>query len=498
MGNNKRNKLCILGISIILTLILSSCNHTKPVIIDGAKAREIENRINVLAFDEDIVMRGNTPSNIRNGGNLIMDGDNLYVIQEMQFNKDTSYYLQQIYIPSIGSLSARNDLLDYLNGTIVALIDNTIFFLDSETSLAYSLNLISLETSLLFVDPVSSFRVFDNTGYVSTKEGHHIYSLSLNATNDAKLLVENGGIILDFNNSMIYTLEDGQNNKVINGYDRKDGTKNFSLTGGPFIDAQITGSFVYFKHGDTLRRLLLDDTCECTSASVLRAAEYAIFGQHLVISSPEKGLYLSNLDGSHIVMLSEDRGKDIQLFDDLLFYRNEHDYNEWYVIQFSNQSRSALIGETVTDGGSKFIKADASLSDSYSSFYEYFIDSVKHVTSNKNGIQQKLGSDILFVDTRGNGYEYYTHLDYPFTPQECDAIVVITNKDTLLGKYTDGGKAYRKDTVLTIFQVGDESPLLSDVTQGSPPIDIKHGKGDRFGLPVSWHQMGLAIIERMK
>ena len=138
------------------------------------------------------------------------------------------------------------------------------------------------------------------------------------------------------------------------------------------------------------------------------------------------------------------------------------------------------------------------MSDSYNTFFKLFIDEVKESTSNRNIIQHKLGPHILFVDTRGDEYQYFTHVDYPFSPQDCNGIVVITNKDTVLGQYTDKRKAYRKDTVLTLFQLGDDKPILSDTTEGYPPIDIKSGEGDRFGLPISWHPKALSLIEKMK
>ena len=116
---------------------------------------------------------------------------------------------------------------------------------------------------------------------------------------------------------MIYTLSDETQLSIIDGFDKMTGEKKFSLSGGPFEEAQIAGSFIYYKEGNTLMKQLLDDSCECVSASVLEAKEYAILGEKLIISSPDSGLYISHLDGSHITMLSEDKAKDIQLFDDL-------------------------------------------------------------------------------------------------------------------------------------------------------------------------------------
>ena len=495
MGNKKRNRLYILS-ALIIILAFSSCNSTKPLIIDGAKAQELENRINVLAYDNDIDFRGNSPSNIRNGGNIMMDESTLYLIQQMQFNEDSSFYLRSLPITYIGSLTDKSQILNDLNGTIVALIDNRIYYLEDETLLAKTFDVVSFETATIIDMPISSFRIFNDIGYVSTREGNNVYSFEINSSSEPSLIIEDGGAIIGITKEMIYTLSDETQLTVIDGFDRRTGEKKFSLSGGPFEDAQIAGSFVYYKEGNTLMKKLLDDSCECVSASVLEAKEYAILGEKLIISAPDSGLYISHLDGSHITLLSEDKAKDIQLFDDYLFYRNEYDYDSWYVIQFSTESRFSLLNETITDGGIKFVKANPSLSDSYSAFYEFFINSVQDSTSNKTIIQQKLGPHILIVDTRGEEYTYYTHVDYPFAPQDCDGIIVITNKDTVLGQYTDKKIAYRKDTVLTLFALGDESPVMSNTIEGYPPIDIKSGEGDRYGLPRSWHQRALYIIEK--
>ena len=85
MGKKIRNNIYIFSTLIIIILAFSSCNSTKPTIIDGAKAQELENRINVLAYDNDCTLRGNSPSNIRNGGNIMIDESTLYLIQQMQF-----------------------------------------------------------------------------------------------------------------------------------------------------------------------------------------------------------------------------------------------------------------------------------------------------------------------------------------------------------------------------------------------------------------------------
>ncbi len=498
--SGKKKSVILIYIFLILSFFLttSGCNSTRPVIIDGAMAKELENRINTMAFDEASIFRGNSVSNIRNGGNLIIQDTNLYVVQEMEFDTEISYYLQKIPFTAIGSLSQRNDILANLDGTIIATVRNDLYYIDNFTNLAMELNLSSLEAKQIYSEEVSSFRIFDDVGYISSSVSNNIYSITLDEHLSPTLLIENGGKILQIGQELIYTLEEGKNDTVINGYNRVSGVKEFTLEGGPFKEAEIAGAFVYFKDDDTLKRLILDDSCECRDASVIPCAEYAIYGDKMVIASTDTGMYLSKLDGSHIVLISEDKVHDIQLFDDYIFYKNEFDYNEWYTIQFSTEMRSALLGETISDGGEKFSEANPFIQDSYRQYYEGFIDSAKKHVSSSNTTQTRLGTHLLFVDVRDEIYHYYTLMEEPFSAEECDGIVIITNSDTILGQYTDGDLAFRKDTILTLFAPGNDKALMSLTSEGYPPIDVKHGKGDRYGLATNWGQQALVILNKVK
>lgn len=494
----KKNILISILLTVGLFLSLTGCNSSKPLIIDGAKAREIENRINTLAYDQSLELRGNSVSNIRNGGNVIIGNKMFYIIQEMNFDEDVFYYLQKIPSSTIGTLAPLNELLIDLDASIVGIKEETLYYINNIDHIPYKMDVGTLIQTRLFEEPVTAFRIFNNEGFVSSEVDSAIYKVDLEGKLEATLLIENGGTIVTIQDEKIYTLEDNKDESVLLAFNRSSGDKVFSLVGGPFRDAEITGSFIFYRDEEVIKRKLLDGDCDCVSASVIPTKEYAIYNNKLVISGLDKGLYLSLLDGSHIVLLSEDKANSIQLFDDYLFYKNEHDYNSWYVIKFSEETRSALLGETMSDGGIKFDEANSYLSESFSQYYEGFIDEIKGHTSNKNTTQTQLGPSLLFVDTRGEEYSYYSHVDYPFTAENCDGIVVITNKDTVLGQYTDGDIAYRKDSVLTLFAPGNTTPLMSVISEGYPPIDIKVGKGDRYGIPTSWHQKGLLILNKVK
>jgi hypothetical protein len=497
---NKISLLYLIGVITILSVTIG-CASSKPLVIDGEKSREIENKINVLAFDEQSELRGNSVSNIRNGGEAITDDNNLYVVQTMTFSEDESaHYLQKIQLSHLGSLTMKSDFIASLDAIIVNLSDNLLYLIDrEENSVAKLVDLATGEVTLISDHPVSSFHFFDGKGYLSDATNNDILVVT---TKDGILststLISGGGEIIGVEQNRIYAYQEGSDHTVIVGYNRKTLRQEFELTGATFESAQISGSFLYYIEGDMLRRKLITDDCLCESASVIPTKEYALYSDYMVVAGIDEGMYLSKLDGSHIITLSQDIVSDIQLFEDIVLYKNGYDNNNWYFIQLSSGYRNALMGQAITDGGPQFVEIDEYRSASIGEFFTFFLMEAKEYQSSKISTGENFGDNLLFVDVRDSQWHYYTHIHNNFNGEDTDAIVIITNRDTVLGQYTDGDVAYRKDTVLTLFAPGDIHPIVTVVQEGLTPIDIKFGEGDRFGLPVSWYQKGIELIEMVK
>jgi hypothetical protein len=79
----------------------------------------MENRVNEQLWDSEHMLMGNTSSNMRNGGYVLSDEQHIRFITHMEF-ADTSlvHYLQELPLSQVGSLTARNEMIAEMNGTL--------------------------------------------------------------------------------------------------------------------------------------------------------------------------------------------------------------------------------------------------------------------------------------------------------------------------------------------------------------------------------------------
>jgi len=159
------------------------------------------------------------------------------------------------------------------------------------------------------------------------------------------------------------------------------------------------------------------------------------------------------------------------------------------------------MGDTLTDGGIQFSSIDGELYDALSLRFAGTVSEIQASIGINDIYTGKLHGDILFADTglEGGPLSFYQLSSDPVVqPENVGALVVITYAPALLGYYTDGGAAYRIDTTLTLFEPNTPTPIISWVVEGKPPTEIKHGSGDRTGIPRSWHQMALDLIAAIR
>lgn len=500
MVKKNLKSLFLLKILILFSVMtfLSGCAGTRQLVIDGEKAREIENWINNLAHDPSFDLRGTAVSNIRNGGGALIDSDNLYLIRKVSFSpEDTFSYLQKIPMKLLGTPSMKDDYIAETDAVLLYSDESYIYFIDKEDgNRAKAFDKDSNIAYTISERPVSSFQFFDSTGYFSDAETGDILRITGDDGNfGTEILSRGAGDLIAVEKERLYTYPSSDDHSKVVIYDRTTFEKVGELSGNNFDDAQVSGAYLYYIEDDMLRRKLIDEQCPCDTASILPTGEYALYDEYMVIGGIDGGLFMSSLDGTHIVKLSDDKASNLHLFDDFIFYRNGYDENRWYLFQLSSQIRQAVTGETMTDGGPQFSLIDEYHSESVEQYFSFFILEARQFTSTRISTNAHIGENVLFVDVREPQWKYYTHKDSHFSNEQTDAIVIITSEDTLLGKYTDGDSAYRTDTRLTLFIPGDVNPVVTLTQEGQLPIDIKTGDGDRYGSAVSWHLKGLELME---
>lgn len=487
----------ILILSAVLlgaAVLTSGCMSSDRIVIDGETALLLEQIINDQLWDNESALHGNTDSNMRNGGYVLSDGTDVWFTVSMRFEDGSAeHYLQHLLKSQVGSLNARDEIVAPLQGTLVGMVGTRLVYVDTGNGDTLSvLDLETYEQQPLFDQPVAHAHLYDRTVYLSTQGKGDLYLVEIpetGATREPALLYTSGGRLVGVSGGMAYLLGSTEGSSVIRRYDLQRKMVAQRIVGGPYEDIQVSGSWIYYKDGQKLMRQMISGGTPVVAIHQ-DVDEYAVWGHWLAITDPDGGIYVSHLDGTGIVRLVEDAGSGLQLADNMLFYRNKHDGGAVYAIDLVEGTRTALLGFTMTDGGIKFDALDRTAGNAFDEF-------VLAVADKRSLNDQYWGSPLkamLFAEIGSDGsISYYRHVDDTFAPEEADAIVVVSTDATVLGQYTDGGIAYRLDRKLTLYTPGNDHPVLTFVTEGRPPSEIKIGSGDRRGLPLSWHQKALEL-----
>lgn len=481
---------------LCLGLLLVGCAGTDRIVIDGDTAMRMALVINEQMDDPEEPLRGNTVSNMRNGGYVYSKGDDLWFTVTMEFEDGSSeHYLQHVHTSRLGSLTAPNEILAPLRGPLVGTWGDYLLYVDRDNQdrLSY-LDVMTFSQGALFDLPVAHAHLFDGKVYVSTQGQGDLHELDLVAkaggAMEARptLLYVGGGQLAGVANGIAYMLGSTEGSSVIRRIDIASRSLAGRIVGGPYRNLQVAGSWLVYQEGAALMRQPLAGG-DAQRATTREISEYAVWGPWLAFIGKEGGIHVSHLDGTGVVRIAEDRASGLQLLDNRLFYRNAHDGDAIYVIDLVEGKRSALLGITQTDGGVKFLPA--SVNDPG---LDAFVASVVEKRSTNDQYWGTPCGPIIFAEVARDGsITYYRHVDDEQPPETESAVVVVTTDQTILGQYTDGGIAYRLDRKLTLFTRDHEQPWLTLVVEGRPPSEIKSGAGDREGIPLSWHQKALNL-----
>jgi hypothetical protein len=491
-------------IAIILSGLFIGCAHVDRIVIDGETALRMEHAINDQLVDIEFQLRGNTASNIRNGGYILEYEEMLYFIQEMSFPGDeTLHYLQELPVAQVGSLTARNELIAEIEGTLIGFFDRFLLYLDhnnQETLTAFDVE--QYITYSLFPEPLSGALLLDRTVYLTTENGD-LYTLVLgidvsdNPEAVPHLITEEAGTLAGVADGYVYVIAP-PDNTTIKQIDVNSGMITHRVTGNTYQAVQIAGSWIFFMHDNRLMRQPISGG-PAVHATIQTVEEYAVCEQYLVFTSLSGGLYLSHLDGSQIVKLSDDIATGLQLFGDRLFYRNAYDNQALYTIDLQEGVRSSLLGDMVTDGGIQFEQINQTEAEVFLMEHAATIEELAKQQTSRELYTKTLSGPFLIIEIppEGSTPTLFRKIDDYFSPDEAETWILITYKPVALGKYTDGSIAYRVDAILTAVNPETKEIFISCSVPGRPPSEIKHGKGDRYGLIMSWHQRALDMIQRI-
>jgi len=490
-----------------VALVSIGCTGMDRIVIDGEAAQQMANRINDQLFDPEGALRGNSASNMRNGGYVQIHDKALLVINSMTFEDGSVVrYLQHLPVSQIGSTNARNDILAPLDGTLVGMHGRHIVYIDAaDNNQLFSLDTQTFAVAQLLDVSVESAHMLGDTVYASTLGDGNLWSIQL--VDDAEglqlglpqLVYRNAGDLVGVSQGIAYMLANTGGASVIRRIDIAKKMMAGRLVGGPYEDIQLAGSWLYYKQGTTLmRQQLVGGYPE--KAFYQDVDEYAVWGHWLAATSTNGGIYVSHLDGSALARIVSDGATGLQLLDNKVFYRNANDNGAVYVFDLVEGTRSALLGPTVTDGGLQFSTIQGQDLDLFAAAFTPFVTEVADKHSLGDQYWGDLQGEVLFVEIPADGSPllFHRHTDDAFTPDQVGALVVVSTVNTVLGQYTDGGIAYRQDAALTLFGPDDDMPHLTWIVEGRPPSEIKIGSGDRYGIPLPWDQKALDLRDLVR
>lgn len=497
----------LLVLLVGVALVPTGCTTVDRIVIDGEVAQQLANRINDQLFDPEGERRGNSASNMRNGGYVLVHDNALLVTNTMSFDDGSVVrYLQRLPVSQIGSTTVRNDILAPLDGTLVGMHGRHVVYIDAtEDNNLFSLDTQTFAMERLLDVSVESAHMLGDIVYASTLGDGSLWSIHL--VDDAEklqlgipqLVYRNAGNLVGVSQGTAYMLANTGGASVIRRIDIAKKMMTGRLVGGPYEDIQLAGTWLYYKQGTTLMRQQLAGG-NPEKALYQDVDEYVVWGHWLVATGTDGGIYVSHLDGSGLAKIVSDNASGLQVLDNKVFYRNANDNDAVYVFDLVEGMRSALLGPTVTDGGLQFSTIQGQDLDLFTTTFTPFVTEVADKHSFGDQYWGNLQGEVLFVEVPADGSPlvFYRHRDDSFTPDQVGALVVISTVRTVLGQYTDGGIAYRQDAALTLFGPNDEMPYLTWVVEGRPPSEIKIGSGDRYGIPLPWDQKALDLRDLVR
>ncbi len=496
--NNTNSLFKVLLALVFALVLLGSCSTSKAIIIDSSSLSSMENHYISQLHDDEALLRGNTASNMRNGGYLLTNGKEIWFQSDMQFDDgSTAHYLQHLLFSTLGSLKAENEIVASFNGVMIGLWHDKLLYLNKDDeSRLYSLDTESYEATQLFTIPLSRAHLLGDVIYASSSGGD-LYQLTFSEEGvEPVTLSLNSGRLIGVSKGMAYMLGTTEGSSIIRKIDVQGQRVAEKIVGPVYKDVQVSGQWFYYKEGTALmRRSLVGGE---PSVAIHRSVdEYAVCNTCLVVSAPEGGIYISRLDGTYAEQVSADKASGLQLFGSDLFYKNEYDEKNIYHIDLEEGVRSTLLGFSLTDGGQQFFpyseKESERLEQQFGSFAR--ANAAKYVLSPYYMGPKK--SSVLFVEINEQGnFTFYHHKDEASSTDDIDAVVLITIEAVALGQYTDGGIAYRQDWVLSLFATDQGTPLTTVKVTGRPPSEIKTGEGDRYGLLAPWYQGALELLKQ--
>lgn len=489
--------LLVLGVCSFFSL---SCTSTNRTVIDEAAAIRIANYVVDTAVDEDEQLRGNSASNLHSGGYILLSNETVYYLHQIPFIDGTMLnYLQTIFASAIGNDHLEETVVSELDGIMAGIYDNRLYYIDRSNDWNITvLDLETFETVVLSTRPVDALQVFDGKLYYSYQDQSGLYCAAISGSWTEKLITNVGGKLLSVSRTEALVYGECSSNRSLKLVSLEDGSVKATFEGHSFEKAQKVGSWIFFIEEEKLWRLSSETNILEQAVMMDTVGDYAIGHGKLVVADTNGGVSIGKIDGTGMNLLTRDFAVDLAITNQYVFYKNSLDEHNIYAIDTDQSKRTIVQGDTKLEYGQAIRMLNEAESASVKMYHGAFLQEALKLETSTKSYNQTLKSGVLFAEFLQSEQEpvlYWIGEQQPSFQSSVGTIVTVEYEITSLGHYSDGGEARRLDTVLTVFSPDSLIPLFSVVVEGKPPSPIKYGEGDRLGLPRSWLQAALDLVE---
>ncbi|PKL10209.1 MAG: hypothetical protein CVV52_19575, partial [Spirochaetae bacterium HGW-Spirochaetae-8] len=226
------------------------------IVIDGEASKRIANHVVVSAKDLEASARGNSAGNLRNGGYLLVDEPNIYYVNRMTFD-DGSYvsYLQSLGISQIGIDYLSNVVIAPLDGKLAGIREGKVYFIDEANEGRVSaLDLNTMDTTALDTVQADALHMLDGVLYYSETITGDIWMLPSDGAGYKELVAVGVGRLIGVSGGWVYAHDRTSGGKTIVRIALGQRDNRTLLQDGPYADAEISGTWLFFRRDGRLWR----------------------------------------------------------------------------------------------------------------------------------------------------------------------------------------------------------------------------------------------------
>lgn len=309
-------------------------------------------RLNAISLYDDEHQKGNTSSNLLNGGLFCQVDDTIYFSNP--YNQGTLYSMntdlddiKQIINDNVSYLNGAGKYIFYTKRNDKKKVDSDLIVDLSATGL-YRLNKNTKSSTKLFDDPTQVACLYGNRVYYqhyNIKNGLQLYAAKIDDTDDKKILEEPCAPYAIDNDTIYYT--GTQNDHAIHSI-KTDGSQSTVLLDGNYYALTLQGDYLYFMDMSTdysLKRISVSGgTMETLISKHL--ATYNVCEDNNTIycqvdNGSENGLYEYKIDNQSLTKIVSGDFNYLHTTKDYLFFET-YDQSSLYSMKLGTTDYKPL------------------------------------------------------------------------------------------------------------------------------------------------------------